>query len=255
MTDSKLKLDIRRGRILDRLHQEGRVSVARLSRDLGVTPVTIRSDLTALEARGQLLRIQGGAVLPAKNGFEGSPSVANRQDKQALANVAADMVRDGDTLFINSGTTCVFVAAALKRRRHLNIVTNSLQVAMELGQTSTFQVLLLGGEFHGLYGFTAGEDAQQQLSRYQADWAILSVDGISRDNGIATYHMEEAVINRMMIRQAKKTMIAADHTKLNRPGFTRICGLEHSMILVTDQSADTQFLESMQEAGLEVRTP
>ena len=256
MSESKLKIDIRREKIMELLRREGRVQVSRLSEELGATPVTIRSDLTALEQSGQLLRMQGGAFLPnwLSQGYGTGtfPTDDQTGEKQAIAAAAATLIQDGDTLFINSGTTAHFTAKALKNHQNLNLVTNSLAVASELGSTPHFRTLLLGGEVNARYGFTSGCDAQEQLRRYQADWAVLSVDGISAQNGITTYHAEEAALNRMLIEHAKRTIIVADHTKIGRPGFTHICDIGTGFWLVTDGQAPAEDIESLKEAGIEV---
>lgn len=255
MAESKLKIDIRREKIMERLRKDGRVVVSQLSRDLGATPVTIRSDLAALEQSGQLLRMQGGAFLPNWLSQQiASPVVTeNVEEKQAIADAAAKVIRDGDTLFINSGTTTQLVAVALKGHQGLNIVTNSMAAATELGKVP-FRTLLLGGELNARYGFTSGCDAQEQLRRYQADWAILSVDGVSAENGITTYHAEEAALNRMLIEHAKHTLIVADHTKIGRPGFTFVCDIGPGFWLVTDRKASEQDVQALKAAGVEVIT-
>lgn len=236
MPDRKNKLSLRREQILRQLHSTGRVSVSALSSLLGATEVTVRSDLSALEQEGLLLRVQGGAVaLPDPQ----STSIPRLAEKQAIAAIIREQVRSGDTLFINSGTTSLCVAQALKAHQNLNIVTNSLAVATELGDIGTFRVLLLGGLINAQYGFTYGSDAQEQLSQYQADWAILSVDGISARGGLTTYHAEEAILDRIMMDGAKQTLIAADHSKLGHMGFTRVRECDSTMILVTDRLPDT----------------
>ena len=127
MASEKLKIDARRRRILEILSAEGQVRVADLSARLAATPVTIRSDLDALERDGFLERIQGGAVQTVKN-YYNLDFLQRKQEggavKKHLAAAVADMIRDGDTLFINSGTTTYFVAMELKKRKNLNIVTN-----------------------------------------------------------------------------------------------------------------------------------
>ena len=127
MAGSKLKIDIRRNRILEQLRQRGRVNVLELSQLLGTTAVTIRNDLTALERDGYLLRTQGGAVqIPRAEeepGINFPGKSENGEEKQRIAEAVAAMIRDGDTLFINSGTTTQMVASALQVRTNLNIVT------------------------------------------------------------------------------------------------------------------------------------
>ena len=254
MTGGKLKIDIRRKRILEQLRLEGKVSVMQLSEDLKVTPVTIRNDLAVLEQEGQLLRIQGGAIgLPTGEAVTPTQDSTDRysREKMAVAAAAARMVQDGDTLFINSGTTTAYVAEALSARRNLNVVTNSLAVAGILGAVASIRVLLIGGEINAHYGFTHGGDAQEQLARYQADWAMLSVDGISAEGGITTYHAEEAAVDRMMLRGAKRALIVADSRKIGRAGFTRVCPCSPDTCLVTD-SADLDALSALQAAGIRV---
>ena len=244
MAPSGLKIDTRRKRILELLERDGRVSVARLSEELGATAVTIRSDLNALERNGYLERIQGGAIRKMRIQPQ-RPAGANLPEKQAIAAATAQLIQNGDTLFLNSGTTTHQLAVALKGHRNLNVVTNSVAVAAELSAIATFRVILLGGELDPQYLYTCGGDAQEQLQKYQADYAILSLDGVSVENGITTYHADEAIIDRMMVEKAKKTLIVADHTKIGRAGFSLICPLRQADTVITDDQCDPEILQSI----------
>ena len=254
MAESKLKIDLRRNKILEQLKAEGKVSVSRLAAELGATPVTIRNDLTALERDGYLVRMQGGAVIAPRleNQLVGTAEDPTFLQKQALAEEVAKLITDGQTLFFNSGTTTHHIARALKAKKHLNIVTNSLAIAMELGNIPTFHVLLLGGEINASYGFTAGGDAQEQLSKYRADWAILSVDGVSAQGGITTCHSEEAIIDRLMMTNAKKRLIAATGNKIGKAGFSRICDSDSAIQLITDSTCEKECLLALQERGVKI---
>ena len=254
MAESKLKIDVRRNKILEQLKQDGKVSVSRLAALLGATPVTIRNDLTALERDGYLVRVQGGAVVAPRleNHFVSNAEDETFLQKQALAEEVAKLITDGQTLFFNSGTTTHHIARALKDKKHLNIVTNSLSIAMELGNTATFHVLLLGGEINASYGFTAGGDTQEQLSKYRADWAILSVDGVSAQGGITTCHPEEAIIDRLMMANARNRLIAATGNKIGKAGFSRISDGDATIQLITDSTSDKDALQNLQERGVKV---
>ncbi len=256
MADSKLKIDIRRNAILDMLKRDGKVYVAKLSHDLGVTPATIRNDLYSLEHDGYIIRMSGGAVYSNRSAERSEASqiaqVPYQKEKEAIAKAVSRVIKDGDTLFINSGTTTQCIANELKGLNNLNIVTNSLSVATTLGGVATFRVILLGGEINSQYGFTYGADAQEKLSHYHADWAILAVDGVGTRNGITTHHAEEAVLDRMMINGATKTIIAADHTKIGRTGFLHICDCTEPIMLVTDKYDPTTELEALRESGVEI---
>lgn len=254
MAESKLKIDVRRNKILEQLRASGKVSVTRLAEELGATPVTIRNDLTALERDGYLVRMQGGAVISHRleNHFVSETEDIYFARKQALAEEVARMVNDGETIFFNSGTTTQHIARALKGKKHINIVTNSLAIAMELGNIATFHVLLLGGEINASYGFTAGGDTQEQLSKYRADWAILSVDGVSAQGGITTCHPEEAIIDRLMMANARQRLVAATGNKIGKAGFSRICDSDEHIQLITDATCDRDAYLALQELGVRV---
>lgn len=251
MAAGGLKIDARRRRILELLERDGRAGVLQLSQALGTTAVTIRSDLRALEESGDLQRIPGGAILRARIAPQPG-GVANLAEKQAIAAAAAERIRDGDTLFLNAGTTTRETALALKARRNLRIVTNSVAVASELSGVPTFRVILLGGELNVQYLFTCGGDAQEQLQKYQADHAILSVDGVSAENGVTTYHADEAIIDRIMVERAQRTLIVADHTKMGHAGFSLICPARRVDALITDRGCDPDQVRALEAAAVRV---
>lgn len=255
MASEKLKIDARRRKILAILNRDGQVRVTELSRELEATPVTIRSDLSALERDGYLERVSGGAVQTVKNYY----NMEFQQRKQAgsavkkrLAAVVSGLIHDGDTLMINSGTTTYEVAVELKKHKNLNIVTNSLSVAVELGAHPTFRVILLGGDINAQYAFTYGTDAQEQLKKYRADYAILSMDGVCPDSGLTTYHAEEALMDRMMLERSQRTIVAAESRKIGREGFSHVCDAAGLGCLVTDSDADPELLARFRSLGTDV---
>ena len=252
----ELKIDVRRKKILEILRRDGQVRVSQLSDALGATVVTIRNDLDSLEQDGYLERTQGGAIQTMKNYYNlefQRRKQEHMEMKKAIAAACAAMVRDGDTLFINSGTTTYFTAVELKQRKNLNVVTNSISVAVELGGLPTFRVILLGGDISAQYSFTYGEDVKEQIARYRANWAILSVDGVNPGTGVTTYHAEESVIDRIMMERAEKGIIVADSTKLGRESFSRISALTSGTVLISDREADPNLVERIAQEGVEVQ--
>lgn len=235
--NGRAKINIRRNKILDILHKEKKVYIADLSEFLGASLVTIRNDLDALAEEGQLVRMTGGAVLPGGGNDLRPRSIVNYEQKREIAAQAAQLVQDGDTLFINSGTTTLIVAEELKTRKNLSVVTNSLSVATTLGAIPSFRVILLGGSINSQYDFTYGADTQEHLNRFGADWAILSVDGVSTDGDISTCHAEEAIIDRIMIARAKKVLIVADSTKIGRTGFSYVSRCDDKIKIVTNKKS------------------
>ena len=141
----------------------------------------------------------------------------------------------------------------LKRHKNLNVVTNSISAAVELGDVPTFRIILLGGEINAQYSFTYGENVKEQLARFRADWAILSIDGVCPDAGLTTYHAEEGAVDRIMMERAKRAMIVADSSKLGHESFYRISGLDGGKCLITDDGAEPALAARMTEAGFDVR--
>lgn len=233
--NGRTKINIRRNKILEILHKEKKVYIADLSQLLGASLVTIRSDLDVLAEQGQLIRMAGGAVLPNEETNPTFSPINNREAKQEIATAVADFIQDGSTLFINSGTTTLLVAESLKTKKNLSIVTNSVPIATLLGKVPTFRIILLGGTINTQYAFTYGTDTQEQLNRYGADWAILSVDGVSPDGDISTCHAEEAIIDRLMITRAKKVLIVADSTKIGRTGFSYVSRCDNKIKILTNK--------------------
>jgi DeoR/GlpR family transcriptional regulator of sugar metabolism len=250
-----LKLDVRRKNILDRIAREGEVRVAQLSQALGASEVTIRNDLAELETGGYLHRVPGGAVQTMQNYYNmdfQQRKHEHTKEKQAIALAAAELIQDGETLMLNSGTTTYFTALALKRCRNLKIVTNSISVAVELGSVPTFHVILLGGDINTHYSFTYGDDALAQLRKFKADKLILSVDGVSSQIGITTYHAEETEVNRMMMERAGRTIIVADHTKIGYESFSNLGAISCAHWLVTNKEASPDALAGIEACGVKI---
>ena len=255
MITSSPKVRERYNYILEKLNREGSVRVSQLSQELGTTVVTIRHDLDALEQDGRLQRVQGGAVLP-ESGAQSTDffqrKQQNREQKLMIAAAAAELVRDGDTLFINSGSTTHYFAQQLKQHKNLSIVTNSLFVAEEMGRIPTFRVILLGGNINAQFAFTSGDDTIHQLQLYRADYAFLSVDGICLDGRITTYHSDEAAVCRLMMERSSSTIVTADYSKIGKEGFTYISDVQQMNTLVTDPQADFRVIERLRESGVQV---
>lgn len=253
---NSLKIDARRNKILEILYRDGQVRVSQLSELLGATVVTIRNDLKELEKRGYLERFQGGARQTSKNYhslFFERCKQENEALKKRIAIATANLIQDGETIFINSGTTSYFTAVELKKHRNLNIVTNSIYCAMELGDVPTFRVKLLGGDINNQYLFLYGHDCLGQLKHYRADKTILSVSGICYDKtGITTYHPEEAAMDRLMMERSKQTIVVADSTKFGHEGFYHVSPLDDIDMLVTNSNIDKLAAAQLENCGVQV---
>ncbi|MGI2293693.1 DeoR/GlpR family DNA-binding transcription regulator [Paenibacillus sp. GXUN7292] len=260
-TDSRrleeLNIEERRKKILELLHQEGKVKVVELSKLFAISEVTIRGDLDALEKEGLLERVHGGATSQYRTYYNMNfhdRMETNEEEKRRVAVEAASMINDGDTIILGSGTTPLYVVRELKDKKNIIIITNSLSVAQEAGHNKNIKfILLLGGNFNTEYQFTSGDDAISQLGIYKADKLILSSDGVSAEYGVTTYHHLEAELNRQMIARVSKTIVVADYTKIGRASFAHIIGTDKVDCLITNQNANKDELAAFMDRGIEVR--
>ncbi len=252
-----LKLDARRNSILEILNRTGKVRVSELSEMLNTSEVTIRNDLSELEKSGYLERVPGGAIQTMKNYYNMDlyqRRNENAEEKQAIATAAASLVKDGDIVFINAGTTTYFTALALKGFKNLKIITNSIAVAVEMSSIPTYHVELLGGNFNPQYSFTYGSLALSQLRVFKADKAILSIDGVNSHAGLTTYHAEEAEVSKLMLERSRTAIVVADYTKVGHESFRKVADITAASYLVTNQKADSSVLDELKETGISIVT-
>lgn len=229
----------RRKKILELINKNGSVRVAELRYLLNISEVTIRTDLAELENKGLLTRVHGGAVSSYKPYYSmnlNQRMSTNQQQKEIIAKKIADMIEDNDTVMLNSGTTTLLVFRAIPENLNLNIVTNSISIALEGASKPNFNIILIGGLINTKYQFTFGDDTVKQLKSYHADKLILSVDGIDPEHGFSTYYDKEAEIDRIMLEQSNINIVAADHSKFNHRAFTKISDLSVCDYIVTDSS-------------------
>ena len=250
-----LSTEQRREDIISIIHSKGKVRVSELSEKYGISDVSIRKDLEFLEMQGQLSRVHGGAVGVNKlyvNMDLTERFKTNSVSKKKLAKLAASLIEDNDTIMMNAGTTLSYVLHAIQGKKNITIVTNSMQNAMEASLYSSFNVILLGGEFDSKYQFTYGEDALNQLSNYHATKCILSVDGISVESGLSLYYSNEASLARKMIESSNTLIVTADGTKLGKNAFAKITDIREADIIVTNFQDNRNEIEALKNEGVKI---
>lgn len=257
MTKAKhiFSADERKTYILDQLKLTGKVRVIDLSMDLNVSGVTIRNDLNELEQEKYLERVHGGAIqsLSQYDNMNYNERMLHRkQEKFEIAQEVAKLVNDGDTVALNSGTTSSFIALALSQKRNIKLITNSISIATKISPKHNINTILLGGFINQHYLFTYGRDAVEQMGKFHINKSIISVDGISVESGITSFHEEEAELTERMLDQSKIRIVAADYTKIGRQSFIKIKGIEDIDRFVTDSNADPNQLEELKKQGAEL---
>ena len=238
--------------ILDRLSSDGSVSVGVLARDLGLSEVTIRGDLKALEEKGWINRKRGGAA-PALH-----RDILERQrifpgQKNAIARAAADLVRDGDVIMIEAGTTTALIARYLAGKRDIHIVTNSTLVFSYARMYPNLQITMTGGEFRRATESLVGPIALETIAGLNVRLAFVGTDGFTLDRGMTTHLMEGAEIVKAMKAHAETTVLAADSSKYGKIGFSHVLPLSAMDLILTDGDLSGRAETELGEAGIKIK--
>lgn len=241
----------RRAQLLARLREDGQARVEILARDLGVTPSTIRRDLGRLATDGALVRTYGGAaVSPASTGRGATPD-PQLAAKRAIAAAAAELVVDGQTIAISSGTTTLELAWRLADRR-LTVITNALDIAAALLDRPGIELVVLGGVVRPGMHSTLGHLAELALRELRADALYMGIGAVSADHGLMNDSIPEILTDRALRRSARACVVLADATKLGALAPAYVFGLDQVNTLVTDADADRREVAALQAHGVRV---
>jgi DeoR family glycerol-3-phosphate regulon repressor len=246
----------RQTEILRHVRQAGSISVAALAVRLGVSTESIRRDIKALVESGAVQRFHGGIADPA---FQEEPPFerrmrVNREAKRKVAALVAGLIRDGDSLILDNGTTSAYVAETLAARSKLLVVTNSAQIACRLAGRKGNRVFLAGGEMQGEDAAAFGETSLNFLLQVRVDYALLSAGGIGPDGALRVFHLFEADFARAAMAQARESWVIADAAKFGREAPVQVCALEAVNRLITDQPPDEALRAACAMAGVEIVT-
>ena len=244
-------LNERERTILDRLSTAGSVTVAALAQDLGLSEVTIRGDLKALEAKGWLNRTRGGAA-PVMHRDILERQRERQEQKNAVARAAAALVRDGDVIMIEAGTTTALVARYLTGKRDIHIVSNSTLVFSYARMNPNLQITMTGGEFRRPTESLVGPIALSTIARLNVRLAFVGTDGFTLERGITTHLMEGAEIVKAMKAHAQTTVLVADSSKYGKIGFTSVLPLADIDLILTDGELEDEAARKLAEAGVRV---
>ncbi|HSP07105.1 MAG TPA: DeoR/GlpR family DNA-binding transcription regulator [Acidobacteriota bacterium] len=253
----RMLVEERRRHILDLLDLRKRVTVRELADVFSVSAVTVRGDLEALSQMGALVRSHGGAVKPHSPAPDLPISLKERlrhSEKARIGVLAASLIRDGETVLFDSGTTTAAVArcVASLRLNSLTVITNALNIALELANLPQVSIIMLGGIVRGAALSLVGPHAQQALSNLTADRLFLGVDGIDPEMGLTTPDVLEAQLSALMIKVSREVIVVADSSKFMNRTLSVIGKLDAMHKLVTDDGIPPHMLEPLRTAGVEV---
>lgn len=244
----------RRNLILEKLQDEKRVVVSELSEQFGVSEETIRRDLDKLDKEGLATKTYGGAVLVENNNTDMPFNVRkkkNLQGKKVIADIIAGLIADGDHIFMDPSTTAVSIVKALKGKKRLTIVTNSIEVLVELADASGWDIISTGGTLRENYLALVGPKAVENVNSFNADKVILSCKGIDMEKGITDANEMFSQVKKAMLHSSTQRILAVDYTKFEKVAFSQICEVADIDMIVTDVRPSDAWLEYFKDKGID----
>ncbi len=250
-----LTYEDRRTTILEQLERDGKVQVLRLADQLLVSTETIRRDLDRLEKEGKLRKVYGGAVKTRSDAVE-PPFLTRaelRKDEKAwIGKLAASLVKEGETVMLDQGTTTLEVMRHLMDRADITVITHSvsaLQVAME-GFKGKF--IFAGGEVNLAKQSSAGTMTETILDQFKVNKAFISVNGISMTAGMTDCDLTETYVSKKMMQQAEEVIVLTDHTKFGVTTFAKVGKLDDVSMIITDEGCSKEWIQYLQDKDIEL---
>lgn len=246
----------RRRKILHLLNENGQVFVQELSEEFNVSEVTIRKDLDLFESKKLLIRSRGGAM-KYENSVGTDHQITDKNkiyyaEKVSIGKIAATLVRDGDTIIIDSGTTTLEVAKNLNKEYNINVITNAINIVNQLIQFNNVNIIVPGGSIRKNSHSLIGPLAEKSLANFYVDKVFIGVDGFDITQGAFTPNIEEASLNQHMIEIAKEVILVTDSSKFSRKSLAFICPPSKIDIIVTDDKIDQGIKRELIEIGIKV---
>ena len=245
----------RRRLIVKMVKNDGRVLVGSLAKHFRTSQVTIRKDLDILQAQGQIHRSHGGA-LPAQTSALEDPTLRekeklHRKEKMKIARAAARMVKEGQVVILDSGTTTSAIARVLRDFKNLTVITNAVNISAELSGSS-LEVILTGGSLRKNSFSLVGPIAEETLHRLNADILFLGVDGFDLHYGLSTPNLLEAKVNRAMMDVARVTVAVCDSSKFGKRSLSSIAPVSEIQHLICDRGISKHDLATLKKTGLQI---
>ena len=245
----------RRNMIMEKLQTERRVVVSELSRMFKVSEETIRRDLERMEKDGLVTKSYGGAILNENNNIDLPFNVRKNRNvsgKQKIAELIAAQINDGDHIMLDASSTAVFIAKAIKSKKNITLITNSIEILIELNDVENWHIFLsTGGILKQGSLALVGPHTDKMIHSFHVDKAIISCKGIDLDKGFTDSSEMHAETKSTMLECANEKILAVDSSKFDKISFTKIDDLNHVTKIVTDENPGSQWLEALKTLGIE----
>ena len=256
--EPSMRLHKRQNEILAAVKSSGACSIVELATLLKVSDETIRRNIKPLVHQGLIDKVHGGIVLNQNQ--EPEPPFERRmneqiEEKKLISTLLSEIIKDGDSIMLDTGSTTAYVARALSDHRNLSVVTNCTEIARTLARESSNRVHICGGALRADDWATFGSSAISFVRQFHATYAILSIGGVTDTGEFMDYHLEEAEFSQAVIQQTKKTIVVADHSKFGSRNFVKVCDFEQVDMVVSDRLPPDIIMAKLNEAGVSVIMP
>jgi len=245
----------RRSKIIHLIEEKGQVQVQELSSMFDVSSVTIRNDLSYLEEKNLLYRTRGGAIKQVKVALDlawNEKARKNSDQKRRISEKAAELIQDGDTVILDSGTTVTEIAKRLNNFHNLTVITHALNIATELAGFKGIQVIMPGGILRGNDFSLVGSQAEQNLRDYYCDKLFLGVSGFDTTSGISTPSVTETRLNRVMMEIAQEVIVVTDSSKFGKRCLAFISPVEKIHKVITDDGIPEKDKQNLLSQNIEL---
>jgi DeoR/GlpR family transcriptional regulator of sugar metabolism len=245
----------RRQRIMAQLFDKTQVTVKELAAAMQVSDATVRRDLRVLvDEQGLELNHGGAALSPTRDYSFQAKSLRSSEAKRIIGRLAAELIRDGEHVFLDSGTTCSEVMPFVRRKRNVTVLTNSARLALEVDGSSV-QLFLIGGEYRPDRMDAVGPLAANAFSTLRGYVAFIGADGISMEYGPSASDVESAYLHRQVIQNASTTVLLIDHSKFGSASLFQIVDWDHIQKVVTDNHPNEEWLSFFRDRDIEIVYP
>ncbi|CAH0118309.1 MULTISPECIES: DeoR/GlpR family DNA-binding transcription regulator [unclassified Paenibacillus] len=250
------KGELRRQQILQFIKQKGRITIQEIIENFDCSEATARRDLDLLDKQGAIIRTIGGALFEGMNSVREVPFAEKKQqlwlEKEKIARKAVEWIEEGDSVCLTGGTTTFLIARELKQMQGVTVVTNAVNIAMELADSDGIQVVVVGGVMRSKSYELSGPLAEKTIEHLNIEKLFIGIDGISIEQGISTYSELEAQTAKMLMARTKRTIAVFDHTKVGKASLFSIAPLTELHACLTDTRMDAAMEAELDRHGITV---
>lgn len=240
--------------IIEKLNEKGSIKVEKIANEINVSLMTIRRDLDRLQEKGLLYRSHGGAVLreiyPLEQSYD-VKKISNIDLKISIAKTALKLIKDGDTIFLDAGTTTFELSKLLKNKKDLTVITDDLKIALELHE-SDIKTYIVGGRIQKNTACVIGPTAEEFIKSIRVNICFLGTSSITNEWYLATPTFQKASLKKKIVKAASYSVIMADSSKFNKKSFVNILSLKEMNCIITDKNFTEENIEELNNSGVRI---